>query len=200
MPGNNNRFARRWKKYAPSFFQAIAAMALVAVLNALVPMNVVLFWSLIAIASFVVSLLPYWHEKEEDARIAPQGKPIAPVPNTVAPPDDDDRDWCTLSKQQLASLIKGQTDMMARKTIKPFKGQWMRDSGDVREVESSSNILSVSLECKGMPNVFCFFKKKDFESRLQRLRKGDFLSVEGQLYGVDETSVSLDNCQIVSQR
>ena len=174
----------RWKNHVPPFLRAFAILTVAFFLEPFLPLGD-WRWLVLGGIALGISYLPFW--KEYSPAFAQDLEVVV----------EDDREWCPLSKEELVGLVKGKTGVMQDNTTKGFKGTWLRVSGRVNDVEDRYESITVHLDCKDEPSVFCNFKKKD-KKQLEQLQKGEKFSAEGQLRNIGGSFVSLENCRRIT--
>jgi hypothetical protein len=94
----------------------------------------------------------------------------------------------------------GHTSIQAQRLAEPFIGKWMKISGSLGDVLGDSAPLGlVIFEGRSMFDrnlVNMFFKSPEWLNRLSTLKRGDSITVVGEIKEVNSLSVKLDNCEI----
>ena len=106
-----------------------------------------------------------------------------------------------ITPEYLLGLFKDHTSIQARKLIEPFIGKWMRVSGDLSEIISStSDRAQVTFSGRGLTGnlapVFMYFRTKESVERLAILRRGDSLTIVGKISDINLVQIDLDPCEI----
>ena len=104
-----------------------------------------------------------------------------------------------VTPQYLAGLFESYTSIQANSLAKPFIGKWMKVSGTLRNVGSFTSFSQVTFESKlGDAVVFMLFRDEDYvANRLAVLKKGDRITVLGQIDRVEPSAVQLDDCELI---
>jgi hypothetical protein len=107
----------------------------------------------------------------------------------------------SITPEYLVGLFKEHTSIQARKLIEPFTGKWMRVSGQVNEViSSSSDLAQVTFSGRGLTSdlagIYMYFRTKDSIERLTILRRGDSLTIVGKIRDVSAVQIDLDTCEL----
>lgn len=144
---------------------------------------------------FIVALL--WPGSSSGSEPAPASPPApAPVP-THAPARPGD---ITQTPEELWAFIRDDlTDLQNQQLIKPFIGKWMTVTGEVDSVGGSGAGLVYVILRRGKQHhnrIWCWFRAKASEE-LAMLRKGDRVTVRGQIEKITRFTVELDPCELV---
>jgi hypothetical protein len=97
------------------------------------------------------------------------------------------------------SLFDSHTAIEATELARPYVGKWMIVSEKVYNVSSpDANTLAVSLQSDSdhMPNAYMEFSKQNWQDKLQLLRRGDSVTVLGQIESVDELGMRFKDCEL----
>jgi len=101
---------------------------------------------------------------------------------------------------ELIRVFDGRTSAQGTQLAKAYEGKWLRVNGAVRDVHSDSFGESIDLETPfGEASVFLGFEKK-WRDTLSALRKGDTVTVLGQIHRVDPHYINLRNCDLIETR
>jgi hypothetical protein len=107
----------------------------------------------------------------------------------------------SITPEYLVGLFKEHTGIQARKLIEPFIGKWMRVSGHLSEVLSSTpNLAQVTFSGRGISSdlavIYMYFRTKESFARLAILRRGDSLTIVGKICDVNPVQLDLDTCEL----
>jgi hypothetical protein len=112
----------------------------------------------------------------------------------------DGRTLVGVTPEYLTELFDEHTSIQAEKLIEAFIGKWMRLSGPVGNVSAiGEDAVSVSLKSETFehPVVFLrFYGKCTIENQLRVLKKGDEITVIGQIREVTSMWIELENCEL----
>ena len=121
-----------------------------------------------------------------------------PVPLT------GDRIFSRRTPDELVDLVRGLTDVEAKRVVEPHIGQWLEVEGSVRDVQSLAmyphEYMLVSAETsKDRLNVHLYFSADTWGPHLRSLRIGDRISAIGKIERVTSWSgsLSLRECELV---
>jgi hypothetical protein len=104
----------------------------------------------------------------------------------------------SITADYLLNLLEGHTQIQGKKLVEPYIGKWMKASGRLRDVHPNGAIL-VTFIHEGqvaLSDIRMFFEERWLD-RLSILRRGDELTVIGQITKVDGMGVRLENCELV---
>jgi hypothetical protein len=110
----------------------------------------------------------------------------------------DGRIVITFDPKYLTDFYKNNTALQADRLVRVFLGKWMKASGKVHDVsvsQFSGGTATVTFEYSD-PFVMHFLPK-DWLDRLSILRRGDKITVLGQITDVTRTIVVLNNCEVI---
>jgi len=107
----------------------------------------------------------------------------------------------SVTPEYLLGLFKDHTYIQAKKLIIPFIGKWMRISGNLEEVISSTpKFAQVTFSGRGLSSelarVYMYFRTEESIDRLTLLRRGDSLTIVGRIQDLNGVQVDLENCEI----
>ena len=132
-----------------------------------------------------------------------------PLPEAVfQPPSTPERVYVsgTTSPRNLMALAAGKTSHEGQLVLAPFIGKWMRVEGVFEDLSVYPSFSAVSLQQQEIMNLlgvaihdtsntmFIFEEKRD---RLEVLRVGDKIVVDGEITRVDRHHCRLEHCEIV---
>ena len=93
--------------------------------------------------------------------------------------------------------IQNGTILQAEGKIKLHIGKWLRVHDVVSNVSANENYIYVYLGRKFQPVVCLSFDRKQWEPKIETIRKGESLTAEGRITGIELVAMYLDNCTIV---
>jgi hypothetical protein len=115
----------------------------------------------------------------------------------------DGRTLVDVTPEYLTGLFDEHTIIQANRLVEAFIGKWMRLSGPV------SDVGAVGATGKGKTNVYFsgetfghimvvmgFNDQSVVEHQLRVLKKGDWITVIGQIQRVSPTTLDLENCEL----
>jgi hypothetical protein len=138
---------------------------------------------------------------------APTPSFSGPTPADVPTPvDSEERIFvgANVTPELLLSFFKEHTAIQGQRLIEPFIGKWMRVSGNLSEVISSDPKRRAQVTFSGrglrsdLADIYMYFRTADSIDRLSILRRGDSMTVVGQIVLVNPVQVDLDNCELES--
>jgi hypothetical protein len=127
------------------------------------------------------------------------------VPASVPSPSTEvgRRDFvgASITPEYLVGLFKDHTSIQANKLIEPFIGKWMKVSGHLNEVLSSTpDFAQVSFSGRGLTSdlagIYMYFRSKDSIERLAILRRGDALTIVGEIREINSVQLTLESCEL----
>jgi hypothetical protein len=135
--------------------------------------------------------------------------PLRPIPNPAPASSQAShqvgRDFvgASITPEYLIGFFREHTYIQGTKLIKPFIGKWIRVSGKLNEVISSSpDHAQVTFSGRGigsdLASVYMYFRNEDAIERLAILRRGDDLTIIGEINEVNGVQVNLSNCEVES--
>ena len=142
----------------------------------------------------------------------PRAKRGIPPASTQRPASDrdeskpEDRVFIDVTPAYLVSLFEGHTHIQAAKLAEAYVGKWMKVSGrlgDVMRSEVAQTFSQVTFKRSSVFDaggehfgVFMYFDGT-WDDRVAVLRRGDSITVIGQLERVNRDGVHLGNCELV---
>ena len=103
-----------------------------------------------------------------------------------------ERSIVDVTPEYLMSFFEGHTDIQARTRVADFLGTWMKVSGPLGNVTSSSQVTFAD----GSP-VHMFFRRKKWVDRLLIMSRGDNITVLGQITYVEPGNLVLYSCELI---
>jgi hypothetical protein len=113
-----------------------------------------------------------------------------------------------LTPERLLSFFQDNTDIQATELTKDRIGQWIPFTGTLRNVGPFNGYLAqVSFEKNYVQprtwfddaDIYCYFGKAQID-RLRVLKRGDKITVIGQISIIRRLILELDNCELVDAR
>ena len=113
-----------------------------------------------------------------------------------------------LTPKRLFSFYQDNTAIQAAELTKGYIGRWMKVTGGLGDVGAwTGDMLSVSFELSNVPvfertpldytKIHMHFRDAQKSDRLKILKRGDRITVIGQLMEVNAYTLHLDNCELV---
>jgi hypothetical protein len=113
----------------------------------------------------------------------------------------------SITPEYLISIFREHTDIQGATLTAAYLGKWMKVSGSLGNVISTTpNLAQLTFERAEVPLTertwfdytdFYMMFKKPWIDRLAIARRGDKLTVVGQIERIDAVSVQLENCELV---
>jgi hypothetical protein len=111
-----------------------------------------------------------------------------------------------LTPERLFSFYQDNTAIQAAERFKPHIGQWMKVTGTLGNVRPWTGLFSqVTFERSSTPvlertwldytTIYMYFRDAQKVDRLKILKRGDKMTVIGQIREVDALDLHLDNCE-----
>jgi hypothetical protein len=112
-----------------------------------------------------------------------------------------------LTPERLFSFYQDNTDIQAAERVKPHFGQWIKVTGTLGNVRPWTGLSSqVTFERSSTPvlertwldytTIYMYFRDAQTIDRFKILKRGDKITVIGQLREVDAVDLHLDNCEL----
>jgi hypothetical protein len=112
-----------------------------------------------------------------------------------------------LTPERLFSFYRDNTAIQAAELVKPHIGQWIKVAGTLGDVRPWTGLSSqVTFERSNIPalertwldytTIYMYFRDAQKIDRLRILKRGDKLTVIGQINEVDAVDLRLDNCEL----
>ncbi|MDT5063040.1 MAG: hypothetical protein QOH63_3499 [Acidobacteriota bacterium] len=98
--------------------------------------------------------------------------------------------------EYLMSFYHEHTGIQAEKLFAAYKGKWIKVAGKLGDVRASEDYSTVAFEY-GSPETIIMFFYEEWTERLSILRRGDSITVLGQIEKGDAYTLTLDNCELV---
>jgi tRNA_anti-like len=162
--------------------------------------------------AFLAGLILIWwnfhrNREQANAKISPpHDKTPAAKPEATAkqervfvPPE--------LTPERLFSFYRENTAIQGDELTKHFVGQWIKVTGTLNDVSRSNDFRSqVTFERSNTPilewtwldytTIYMWFREPAQIDRLKILRRGDKITVNGQVQQVQNVTLHLDNCEL----
>ena len=110
----------------------------------------------------------------------------------------------SITPEYLIGTFRERTSIQGAKLTADYLGKWMKVSGSLGDVISTTpNLAQLTFERAGVPRTwfdytgFYMMFKKPWIDRLAIVKRGDKLTVIGQIERIDSVSVQLENCELV---
>ena len=113
----------------------------------------------------------------------------------------------SITPEYLISIFREHTDIQGATLTAAYLGKWMKVSGSLGNVISTTpNLAQLTFERAEVPLTertwfdytdFYMMFKKPWIDRLAIAKRGDKLTVVGQIERIDGVSVQLENCELV---
>jgi hypothetical protein len=147
--------------------------------------------------------------RTKTAIIAPASAPSFPsltsageAPPIAVKPEETERVFVPpeLTPKRLRSFYRENTSIQAAELTKNYIGQWMKVTGCLGEVIGNEFRSQVTFQHNYISLeyfvIFMYFREPHID-RLKILRRGDKLTVIGQIQRVESIELHLDNCELV---
>jgi hypothetical protein len=129
---------------------------------------------------------------------------ITPIATSIAAtPRIAGRDFvgASITPEYLLGFFSEHTAIQASKLIEPFIGKWLRISGNLSQILSSSpDRAQLTFSGRGvgddLASVFMYFRDEGEVERLAILRRGDRLTVVGRITEINTVQIDLDDCEL----
>jgi hypothetical protein len=97
----------------------------------------------------------------------------------------------------LMAFFKDHTAIQAKRLVAAFLDKWIRVSGKLDNVTpAGTHSILVTIDRPMTSQINMLFDQKDWRDRLAILRRGDSISVVGQLTEADMHAITLYNCEL----
>ena len=113
----------------------------------------------------------------------------------------------SITPKYLIGIFRDHTDIQGAKLTAGYLGKWMKVSGSLGNVISTTpNLAQLTFERAQLSRAgptwfdstgFYMIFKKPWIDRLAIVKRGDKLTVIGQIERIDSVSVQLENCELV---
>jgi hypothetical protein len=126
--------------------------------------------------------------------------PIQPVdfPTSVSLSDGRIFVSSTISPSDLRHLADNKTSLEAHSAVQPYIGKWMRVSGEVRNVHPPQRYGQLVTFSGGSSSLILLLFDLKWKEHISMLRKGQAITVIGQIQVIDSDEVRLESCELVS--
>ena len=111
----------------------------------------------------------------------------------------DGRTLVDVTPEYLVGFFEEHTSIQAERLTEAFLGKWMRLSASVEDVAAlGAHKARIDVPTEGGSPVIILIvnNQATVEHRVRILKKGDPITVVGQIYEVDSASVTLTNCEL----
>jgi hypothetical protein len=124
------------------------------------------------------------------------------VPSTTAPTARSEREFVNVTPEYLIGFFnEGHMSIQAGKLAEAFIGKWITVSGPIGDVLGVTDAQRMavfadrSIHDHNLVNMF--FRDKERFNQLSTLKRGDAITVIGQLRDVNSLEIWLENCELV---
>lgn len=163
--------------------------------------TIVLGFCLLAWASFRASrtATPIGDLRKDlsDARVPGNFVATAPSPS-LAP----EREFVDVTPEELMQMCHEHMDIQAQRLVQPYKGKWMKVSGRINNIRSSSDEsaqVTFIRDTGGLiRDFYMYFKGTKWVERLAVLTRGNSVVVIGKITEISGICVTLQDCEIAS--
>lgn len=129
------------------------------------------------------------HTVTYDGRIVPRdGLDMRPIPAAALGP----REMVSVTPEYLVGLLAGKTDLQAKADVAEYVGKWMRVSGPLANVHPNDRLVVVL----ATQAVAYLYFGKEWTGTLATIPPGHVVEVVGRIESVQQSGVSLDNCEL----
>lgn len=126
--------------------------------------------------------------------------PRAEVPTVVS--RSEERLIVDVTAEYLADFFINSMAIHGKRLVEPYIGKWMKVSGPLGNIMNSIYSLQVTFSDRGLlannVQIFMFFDKEQWLDRVSVLKRGDHLTVLGQIKDVSSIDIHLEHCELIS--
>lgn len=136
-----------------------------------------------------------------------KSKPTRQPPVVLTPPKEG-RAYVgeNVTPTYLRGLYQGSTKLQGDNASIPYKGKWIRVSGAVYDVTPRGNgVFYVHIQYdrpQGVPYIETIASTmlifNEGGDRVEMLHKDDLITADGQIQAIDNMSLTLNNCELIS--
>jgi hypothetical protein len=165
---------------------------------------------LIALVVFIVlfsprssSTRPVVQSSPPAVQPSPLERPEPPVPEATGIPRVREAGVIDIDLKYVESLYQSMTGTQAEKVLAGYIGKRSAWSGKVRNVKKiSPSLMSVWFErMQGTSqSLSADFRDKSIFDRLELLRRGEEITIRGEITKLDDFQLELGNCELVQPR
>jgi hypothetical protein len=132
--------------------------------------------------------------------------PTLPVPSTPAPPlppREEERAFVSVTPEYLTNFYRQHTSTQADTLAEPYIGRWMKVSGTVSDVSKLTKAYALvrferpDPHPEGFVDIRTYFRGETLVDRVSLLPRGQHVVVVGQIKGVSQVTLDLDNCDVI---
>ena len=110
------------------------------------------------------------------------------------------RGLVNVTPEYLTGLFREHTSIQAGKLVEAYSGKWIRlrgPAGDVFDIGEGKVDVTFEPETFERTTVHMFFNDRStIENQLRVLKKGDWITVVGQIQRVSSAVLMLENCEL----
>ena len=100
-----------------------------------------------------------------------------------------------LTPTDFMDLYKGRTQIEAERLVKPHLGKHLTIESTVNDVTKSRSGYLLALKLETDQLIFCHFNGKQWGAQLTVLKRGDAVTVSGDLEAAEQWSLTLKDCK-----
>ncbi len=170
---------------------ALAGGLVVALLQIIVPGASLGRFLAVALAGTLIGVLVISFIENRRSNAAPPSRQIPVKPERVFVP-------ASVTPTNLVKQREGLTSLQAEKLFAFYVGKWMKVSGTVYEVKKGYPGIYVFIHGADQGPIMALDFDKNWTARVSMIGKGHTIQAVGQVESVDDSSVSLDHCELVN--
>jgi hypothetical protein len=126
---------------------------------------------------------------------------MPPAVHSETESQSEKRETVNVTPEYLTGFYReGHTSVQARKLAEAFLGKWMKVSGPLGDVlgnyDNQRMVVFSNRSIYTNDLVNMFFRDKKWFSKLSTLRRGDTITVIGQVTDVNNLEIWLNNCEL----
>jgi tRNA_anti-like len=195
--------ANLWHKYRVPVFLEKYILPILAGLTLLIlvtnPMHFNVTQRIVSavVALFLAVSASYAVQRQNRRKASYPGPGTLPLESSLAQLKDR-RVLVAVEPGYLTSFFKDHTQLQAEKLVAVYIGKWIKVSGSLQDVFTSGKMVVVRVE--GVPRlayVMSGFLAEDWLDHVSVLRRGDRISLVGQITQVSSVSIYLENSQLI---
>jgi hypothetical protein len=154
------------------------------------------------------AIAAFFAERIQRQRLQQQQNAHQPVQQSQpVQPSRSDRLPANITLDNLRAFFKDRTTPEGERLAAPYINKWVKietrvDNTQLRGIfghDLANRCAVFSFGRNPSSTTICLFENK-WKDRIEVLRKGDIITVEGQIWLVDVYIVELDNCELVDVR
>jgi tRNA_anti-like len=154
--------------------------------------------SIVVLAAALVSRVAHrLNKKLQTSAETVDAGPAKQESSSLPPKLTGGRVFVRVEPDYLMAFFKDHTAIQAKSLLAAFLDKWMRVSGKLDNVTpGGTHSILVTIDRPMTSQINMFFDQKDWKDRLAILRRGDSISVVGQLTEADMHAITLCNCEL----